>query len=435
LNKKIHKISLDIESRVINYRRTFHKYAESGWTEFFTTSTIIDKLEKLGYEIITTKEIMKNIYRMGVPDSDVLDFHYKRALNQGANPKIMKKLEGGYTGAIGIIKRGEGPTIALRFDIDAVDVSESNSVDHFPNIHNFTSVNTGVMHACGHDGHAAIGLGVAEVISKIADQINGTIILIFQPAEEGVRGAKSIASSEILNNVDYLLGGHLGIKKDTSKELYCNLEGFLATTKIDAHFKGISTHAGVSPEVGRNALLAAASSSIHLSSIPRNSQGATRINIGKLEAGTGRNVIPGYAYMQLETRGENSDLNEYMKNNALNILESSAKMYQVNLETKVMGEAKAGHNNKKLVDIIEKIAFDTKLFTKVSKKSINLGGSEDFSYLMDKVQKKGGEASYMLFGSDIKESHHHQGFDFQEKDLINIVELLSTITFKLLEKA
>ena len=113
------------------------------------------------------------------------------------------------TGVIGLLHCGEGPTVAMRFDIDALGVFEESGECHLPAREGFASVNEGFMHACGHDGHAAIGRGVARVLMEIRCRLHGTVKLIFQPAEEGVRGAKAIVEKGHLDDVQYLLGSHI----------------------------------------------------------------------------------------------------------------------------------------------------------------------------------------------------------------------------------
>src|SRR5690606_31904034 len=105
----------------------------------------------------------------GLPSRADLDRHLERAIAQGANPEIARKMAGGYTGVVGILRCGEGPTIALRFDMDALDITESTDADHRPQQEGFASKNAGAMHACGHDGHTAIGLGVATLLAEMKD--------------------------------------------------------------------------------------------------------------------------------------------------------------------------------------------------------------------------------------------------------------------------
>ena len=177
---------------------------------------------------------------------------------------------------------------------------------HRPFKEGFNSLHHNEMHACGHDGHVTVGLAVAKLIADNKDSMAGTIKLVFQPAEEGVRGARAMVAKGIVDDADYMFGGHIGFKATVSGTIVCLTGGLLATTKLDAHFKGMSSHAGAAPEEGRNALLAAAAASVAMHSISRHGQGASRINVGVLQAGTGRNVLPDVALIKMETRGANS---------------------------------------------------------------------------------------------------------------------------------
>mgnify|MGYP002671194830 FL=1 len=120
--------------------------------------------------------------------------------------RLTQDVRAGYTGVVAVLRCGEGATLAMRFDIDALPMAECPQETHRPTREGFASVNPGMMHACGHDGHAAIGLGVAHILAAHRDELRGTVKLIFQPAEEGVRGAKSIVENGHLDGVDYLIG-------------------------------------------------------------------------------------------------------------------------------------------------------------------------------------------------------------------------------------
>ena len=158
----------------------------------------------------------------------------------------------GGTGVVGIVKNGSSArAIGLRADMDALPMQEFNTFEH-------ASRNAGKMHACGHDGHTAMLLAAAQYLAK-QRHFDGTVYLIFQPAEEGVRGARSIAESGFLDDVDNVIAGHIGIIPQGSGNFYCGVGSFLSTTKLDMHFTGKSAHAGANPELGRNAILAAAS--------------------------------------------------------------------------------------------------------------------------------------------------------------------------------
>ena len=433
MNELIEELVNDIKDKIINYRRDFHKFPEIAWMEFRTASLIGKALIDMGYNVYIGKELINDRYRMNIPNLESLDEGYNRAIKQGAYKELSKRMKGGYTAVVGVLENGEGPTIALRFDIDAVKVSESNDDSHIPFKYSFSSLNNGVMHACGHDGHIAIGLGVAEVISKLKDKFKGKIKLIFQPAEEGVSGALAVSESKVLDDVDYLIGGHIGIKARKSKEIVCGTDGFLATTKINAEFKGKASHAGVAPEKGHNALLSASTAVLNLDAIPRNSEGTTRINVGKLVAGSGRNVIPGRAFMEIETRGETTDLNEYMQEYAERILKSSADMHDTHVDIKCVGKSISGESDYELIKIIENIAKEINYYESIIEKE-DFGASEDICYMMKKVQENGGKASYIMFGSELRGEHHSEKFDFNELDMINAVKVYCGIIIKILSE-
>ena len=270
------------QSRMVAVRRDFHKYAETGWHEMRTSSIIAKRLSELGYEVLVGDRVCKRDARMGVPSEQILSESYERAKKQGADPDFIEAVEGGMTGVIGILRCGEGPTVAMRFDIDALGVIESKDADHIPEREGFTSVNDGSMHACGHDGHAASGLGVAEVLMQIKDKLHGTVKLIFQPGEEGLRGAKSIVANGHLDDVDYVLGSHTTGEDDEGSDITPGSYGSLASYKYDVTYRGVSAHAGGSQQLGKNALLAAAAAVTNLYAIPRHSKGASRINRGRI---------------------------------------------------------------------------------------------------------------------------------------------------------
>ena len=161
--KKIIQLTEDITPELVRQRRDFHKYPEVRWTEMRTASIIAGKLAELGYEVLIGEQVCDREPRVHVPSDEELKQAYLRAIAQGADPKYAEATKGGLTGVIGILRCGEGPTVAIRFDIDALKIEESQDSDHFPVQEGFASVNSGVMHACGHDGHAASGLGRDDI--------------------------------------------------------------------------------------------------------------------------------------------------------------------------------------------------------------------------------------------------------------------------------
>ena len=422
-----------IAPELIAQRRDFHKHAEAGWLEMRTSSIIARKLTELGYEVLVGEQVCKKEERMGVPSDEVLAMAYDRAIAQGADPEFVKATKDGMTGVIGILRCGEGPTIAMRFDIDALGVNESMDEDHFPAKEGFASINAGTMHACGHDGHAVSGLGVAAVLMQIKDQLHGTVKLIFQPSEEGVRGAKSIVANGHLDDVDYLLGSHTSVMDAEQSDITPGSRDSLASYKYDVIFRGRAAHAGGSPHLGKNALLAASSAVLNLYAIPRHGEGASRINVGRLIAGSGRNVIADEAFMEMEVRGNTTAINQYVSDYALRILENSAAMHDCTVEVKLMGAAESMVSDQPLMERIADVCAN-KLGMKVSSNLYaKLGGSEDFSYMMNCVQSHGGQASFMRIRSEVVGGAHNRKFDFDESYIPKSIKVFCAMTYYLMK--
>jgi aminobenzoyl-glutamate utilization protein A len=406
------QITDELEPKIIAYRRDFHRHAEAGWTEFRTASLVARRLTDLGYQVKVGREVINEEDRMGVPPPDVLAAHWQRAVEQGGDPEFLAAVEGGFTGVVGLLSHGNGPTIGLRFDMDALDQVESQSKAHRPAREGFASVNCEAMHACGHDGHTAIGLGVAEALMRLKDNLSGRVKLIFQPAEEGVRGANSMVGAGVVEDVDFMLGHHLYSGQETG-HITCGTRGYLATSKFDAIFSGRPAHAGGGPNEGKNALLAAATAVLNLYAIPRHREGATRINVGRLTAGTGRNVIPASARLAIETRGATTELNDYMYNYAIRVLEAAAQMHDCGLEIKAMGAAQSANSDTELAERIKKVVKQIGGFTPTLH-SVS-GGSEDYTYMMKRVQDNGGLAANIGVGADLGGwGHHTAEFDLDE---------------------
>ena len=273
-----------------------------------------------------------------------------------------------------------------------------------------------MMHACGHDGHAAIGLGVAHILAAHRDALRGTVKLIFQPAEEGVRGAYAIVENGWLDDVDVLLASHIaptGQKDDG--DVTVGTWGSLATTKYDAVFTGRAAHAGGFPEQGKNALLAAASAALALHAIPRHSGGQSFVNVGTLHAGSGRNVVPDHALMQVEVRGETTEINRFMMARTEEICRGAAAMQGCACSLTVMGTAEGQHSDLALIERIGAvIRRDLPGLTLSTEQNAKNWGSDDVSVMMNRVQAHGGQAAYMRAMADMAGAQHTVTFDFDE---------------------
>lgn len=421
----IHDIDLaELEKELISIRRDLHMHPEVGWTEFRTTVKIIEELEKLNIPFIYGKEIHSREHMYGLPSKEELEEAKERAIKETGREDLVKNIEGGYTGCIAFFEgKNEGPTTALRVDIDCNSVGESTDKNHVPNKLGFASIYKDRMHACGHDGHTAIGVGIAKILAKNLDKLNGKVILIFQPAEEGTRGAYSMVNTDFLKGVNYMLGTHLGLTAKELGRVVVGSKGFLSSTKLDVTMEGKTAHAAAYPELGRNALLAASTAATNLYAIPRHSKGVSRINVGVLNAGTGRNIIPGEAYMQLETRGGSIEINDYMQEYAVNICESAAKMHGCSCNTEIVGITASTECDEEFTEFIVKRAKELEEIDRIET-GLNFGAGEDVAFMMNYVMDRGGKATHILVGCDLVSIHHNEDFDFNEDALLIAVKLL-----------
>uniref|UniRef100_UPI0028976AFF amidohydrolase n=1 Tax=Pantoea sp. TaxID=69393 RepID=UPI0028976AFF len=361
------------------------------------------------------------------PDAETLKAQEARALEQGALPQWLPHFSGGFCGIVATLETGRpGPVMGFRVDMDALDLNESQAADHLPARDGFVSCNAGMMHACGHDGHTAIGLGLATVLKAMEDQLSGTIKIIFQPAEEGVRGAKSMVEAGVVDDVDLFTAIHLGTGVPAG-EIVCGSDSFLATTKLDVEFIGVGAHAGACPEAGRNALLAAAQATLALHNLPQHSGGVARINVGVLQAGSGRNVVADHALMKVETRGADNAINDEVYQQALRVIAGAAAMYGVESQVKLMGAARSCTPTRPWVEFIHQQAEQLSEFASVLDRKAASAGSEDATYMLERVKQRGGQASYVIFGCDLAAGHHNAKFDFDERVMATVVKTLATL--------
>ncbi|MBY7144419.1 amidohydrolase [Virgibacillus sp. NKC19-3] len=416
---------------VIKLRRQLHQFPEVGFTEFKTAGKVVEVLQSLNFEVLYGEDAIEADSRRGVPSQEELDHAYQSAIKNGANPDIIKKMEGGLTAVIGTLKgNSPGPTIAFRFDMDALPVQESSESSHFPQENNFRSHYEGHMHACAHDAHTAIGL---EFARKMANQdISGTLKLIFQPAEEGGRGALSVVEKGVVDDVDKIYCFHLGLDVPLG-EISGGSKDWLATTKLLSHFHGVPSHSGAAPEKGKNALVGAATALLNIQSLPRHSSEQTRVNVGLLEGGTAINIVPQHAKMLIETRSTSSTVNSELEEYVKKIVEHSAQMHDLSYETEVIGNALTLTCDEELINVVTEEAAQIPMFHRIQDYHKG-GGSEDASFLINRVQENGGKGTYMLVGTTISAPHHNQAFDIDEQVLVPTIHLLEQIAHRELGK-
>ncbi len=401
-------------------RRDLHRHPEPAWREFYTTARIVDELETRPLDALYVGPEVLGEGRNAVPDDDELDSWMARAREAGAREDIVERLAGGYTGALAVLERGDGPTVGLRVDIDGLPIREADD-DHLPAREGFRSENEGFMHACGHDAHATIGIGVIDAI--LDSDFEGTLKVVFQPAEEVIGGGEPVVAGGHLDDVDYLLAAHVGLDHPTG-EVVAGIDGFLAVNHLSVSFTGESSHAGARPEQGRNTNLALATAVQNLHAIPRHADGATRVNAGVIEGGTASNIVAEESEMEVEVRGETTDLMEYMVEHAERIVRAAGEMHACEVETESVARAPSAVSDSELADVVGAVASTVEGVESILP-SDALGGSEDATYLMRHVQERGGKAAYVGIGTDHPTGHHTPRFDVDEESIRIGIETLS----------
>lgn len=398
----------------VQWRRRLHARPEIGWCEFWTTAQIVEELESLGWTVHMGKTHLGMDAVMG-RDEKMVCKSLERAREEGVSETMLDRMEG-YTGCIAEWDTGRpGPVTALRFDIDCVGVEETDAPEHKPNREGFASTHQGWMHACGHDGHAAMGLTIARWVHDHADALKGTLKLIFQPAEEGVRGAAAQAASGRLDDVDFILGSHLSLMCG-SGEVCINPQNVLATTKLDVIYTGKPAHPTMSPELGRDALACLCTTVTQLRGMAPHGKGMSCVNIGHIEAGEFRNVVPAHGLMQFEVRGATGEINDYVVDQALRLIKGAALGYDVAYEVRKAGEATSLTNDREMMTLVAEVAQGiTEVKTIYPER--NMGASEDFTMLAARVQAHGGKSAFFIIGADRPGAHHQKNFDIDENAL------------------
>lgn len=413
----MHTEHKDVLARLQDWRRDFHRYPETAWCEYRTTSLIARALADLGYRITLGDGILSHASIMGRQVD--IEREVARAIAQGGDRQWLDNMT--LPGLIAELDTGRpGPCLALRVDLDAVGIGETDRHDHPPHQAGFSSAVSGQMHACAHDGHAAIGVVLGQTLAACRDQLCGRIKLVFQPAEEGCRAGKALAESGCLDDIDQMLAIHLGIHATTG-ELVVNPQEFLSSTKFDVEFLGKPAHAGLEPNAGANALAAACFAVGQMLAIPPHRDGLTRLNIGHMVGGQERNVIPAWAQLKGETRGATAQLNEYVFSGVQRIVQGAAMAQGVDYRIRRQGEAISIHNTPALVHALTLLG-DELGFTVIHSRPF--GASDDAGFAIDRVQRRGGQAAYLVVGADLQAGHHTDRFDFDEQAMLRAWTLL-----------
>jgi len=189
--------------------------------------------------------------------------------------------------------------------------------------------------------------------------------------------------------------------------------GFLASTKFDVTYHGVSAHSGMSPNDGKNAIAAAATAILNMLAIPRHCDGASRVNVGMMEGGTARNIIPDKAVLICETRGETSEINDYMEAAARRVIAAAADMYDCTYEIDVVAHANTIYCNPPLVEKTAEILAKVDGVDEV-RLDFEVCGCEDVITMMRDVQAHGGQATELILGMPLKAPHHNSHFDVDD---------------------
>lgn len=393
-----------IEPKVIDWRRDFHQNPELSNREFNTAEKIASHLKSLGIEVQT-----------GVAK----------------------------TGVVGILKGNRnGKVIALRADIDALPVTERNDLPFKSTVTSeFLEQEVGVMHACGHDTHIAILMGVAEILSKNRDKIKGTVKFIFQPAEEGPPpgeegGALLMVKEGVLNNpdVDAIFGLH--IKSDTPVGVIkYKSEGLMAAVqRFVIKVEGKQTH-GSQPWKGIDPILISAKIIDGLQTIISREVDLTNeaavISVGKITSGVRFNIIPEGAEMIGTIRTLDYDMQKQITERMKEMVPDIAKTYGGTATIEIKSNTDITFNNPELVTqmlpTLNRVAGKENVQIQKA-----VTGGEDFSYFQNEVPGFFFFLGGMTPGITASFPHHTPDFNIDENGMILGVKALTEMSLDFL---
>jgi len=388
LTSEINAATARIMPQVIEWRRFIHQHPELSNREFNTSKLVAEQLRKLGIEV-----------RTGIAK----------------------------TGVVGILKGGlPGPVIGLRADMDALPVVERTDVPFKSTVTSeYNGQTVGVMHACGHDSHVAMLLGTAHVLVGMKDKIRGTVVFIFQPAEEGAPtgetgGAEDMVKEGVMDNpkIDAIFGIHINAQTEIGKIRYKSGAAMASSDWFSIKVKGKQTH-GSQPWLGIDPIAVATQIYTGLQMIVARESELTRapvvITIGRINGGVRENIIPEELTMSGTIRtldaAMQKDVHEKIRLTATKIAESMGATAEVSINTRSL----VTYNTPKLV---------TKTLPSLEKAVGNENvldsdwttGAEDFSFYGTKAPAFFFFVGGMPIGKDPKTAAAHHTPDFYIDD-------------------
>lgn len=366
---------------MVAQRRDFHRHPELGFQETRTSGIVADTLTELGMEV-----------QRGV----------------------------GQTGVVGLLEGPRpGPTLLVRFDMDALPIQEENRLD-------YASQNPGVMHACGHDGHTTMGLALAKIFTQYQEDLAGTIKFVFQPAEEGMGGAFAMIADGVLENPrpDAALAMHLWTPEEYGKvrvvEGPCMASSSVFTITVQGH----GGH-GAAPHLAKDPILAAAQIVTALQSIVSrnvNPQDSVVVSIGQFLAGTTFNVIPDRAVLKGTVRSYDNDLHRMIYRRILEMAHNMAIAFSCEATMETIAIVAAVVNNPVPTAVVREAA--AKVMGEQNIVEHRTMASEDMGYILEEIP-----GCYFFIGARNEErgytfAHHHPRFNFDERAMIDGVAIM-----------
>ncbi len=385
-----------VESRrakMLDMRRDLHRHPELSFEETHTAALIEAELKAAGLENVQN--------------------------NVGGVHGVMATLRGGKP----------GKTLLVRADIDGLPIQEQNQV-------NYRSTNDGVMHACGHDGHIAIAVTLAQALAATRDELPGTIKFAFQPAEERGSGAMPMLNAGILHDpeVEAVLGLHLWNNLPAGQLGVCNGAIFAGVSSVDITVKGRGGH-GALPHQTVDALLVGTAIVGALQTIVSREiapdQSAV-VTVGSFHAGSASNVISEQAKLSLSLRSTTAQANTYLLTRVQEIADGVAHAMRAECEFVVREGIPPVVNNPQIADAVRRAgrtAIGTANVLEVKTTTV----SDDMAYFLE--AKPG---CYFLMGSGTTSHgnltafpHHHPRFDLDESCLAPAVEVFANAIMEL----
>jgi amidohydrolase len=384
MSKEINAASDKILPKVIEWRRHLHQYPELSNREFKTAKYVGEHLRKLGLEV-----------RTGIAKTGVV------AILKGALP---------------------GPTIGLRADMDALPVTERVQISFASKEKaEYNNQTVGVMHACGHDTHVAMLMGAAEILSKMKNKIKGTVVFIFQPAEEGPPageegGADLMVREGVMDNpkIDAIFGIHINAQTEIGKITYKSGAIMASSDWFSIKVKGKQTH-GAYPWLGVDPIMVSAQIIQGLQTIVSRQTDLTKspvvITVGRINAGVRENIIPEEAMFAGTIRALDStiqkDVHEKIKLNAEKIAESMGATAEVTIDVKTPVTYNTPELVKKMIPSLEKSAGAENVGEKEW-----VTGAEDFAFYGAKAPAFFFFVGGMPKGKNPKDAAPHHTPDF-----------------------